>query len=142
MAYCTLDDLLEEIDSSILVELTDNPTAPTGQIDAEAVASAIRRADSIIDGYVGVRYAVPLETVTETIRTVSEDIAVYSLFSRRMIPPKQWADRYERAVNFLQAVSEGSADLGSTADGEKPTAMKNAVYAPNRYWPDDVWETY
>jgi len=142
MAYCTLDDLLEEIDSSILVELTDDLVTPTGEIDTDAVASAIERAASIIDGYVGARYTVPLDTVTETITTLSEDIAIYTLFSRRISVPKQWHDRFELAMSFLKAVADGNADLGSTVDGEKPTAMKNAVYAPTRYWPDDVWETY
>jgi len=142
MAYCTIDDILEELDEQTLIELTDDLVEPTGAVNAQNVLSAIERADSIIDGFVSSRYSVPLDSPTQTVKELSVDLAIYTLFTRRMIPLKQRHERYMAAMQFLQDVATGNADLGSSEDGSKPSAIRFGVYAPDPYWSDDLWEKY
>lgn len=138
MAYITVDDILREIDRSVLVELSDDADEPTGDIVQANVDSAIDRAGAVMDGYLANKTAVPVEA-TPTIKTLAVDIAIYTLMSRRENVTKVRADRYGSAINFLRAVVDGKAMIGDITDTSSRYAI---VCAPEADFGSDIWECY
>ncbi len=139
MGYCTQADIEKELDLAVLIDLTDDPDNPTGEVGAANVESAIVRASAVVDGYLSAKVSVPA-AVTPTLTAVCVDIAVYTLFSRKENVPKNRGDRYGAAINFLRAVVDGKAMLGTEADGESRYPIHSGP-TPDFYG-DDVWSEY
>jgi len=109
--YCTLDDILEEIGRSVLVDLSDDSDTPTGDIIEANVISAIERAGAVIDGYIGQRMSIPVEA-TPTVKALAVDIAIYTLMSRNENVTKVREERYGAAMTFLKSFAEGKVTIG------------------------------
>jgi len=119
MPYSIQDDILEQIDESILIQLTDPDGAA---IDEDVVTRAIEDADATIDSYCQGRYTVPLSPVPDKIRQISVDIAMYNLFSRRGdAAPEVRKDRHKEAIRFLERVSDGKITLGAATPAQSNT---------------------
>ena len=135
MPYCTQDDILEQLDSEILVQLTDD--AGTGSADASVVERAIADADSEIDAYCGRRYTVPFAAVPGIIRKLSVDIAIYHLYGRRTAGdvPDGRKGRYANAVRLLEHISKGLVTLGGQdPEGNPPSTEKPTLSADERLY--------
>ena len=104
MAYSTQDDLLTMIPQVELAALT----AESGEVpDGQVVAEAISRADAEIDAACGLRYTVPFSPVPERVKSLSGDLAIYHLYSRRGVAPAVWRQKYLDALAFLKQVAGG-----------------------------------
>jgi phage gp36-like protein len=110
MAYCTLDDLKDQISEDELIQLTDD--SGSGSVDMEKIHGAIASADALIDGYCGKHYKVPFSPAPPIIRDFSVIIAIYKLFARRQGAPEDRRTRYKDAVDFLKGVAKGENTLG------------------------------
>lgn len=111
MPYCTLADLKNQADESILIQLTDDED--TGEVVTSVTDQAIADAGAEIDGYCGQRYDLPFDPVPVLVRKMAVDIALYNLHGRRPDSlPEERADRYKQAVAFLRDVAKGTATLG------------------------------
>jgi phage gp36-like protein len=111
MSYATAADILEQMDESDLVALTDDTDA--GVYDPTAVQRAIDNAGALIDGHCEGRYSLPFNPVPALVRMYAVDLAIYNLYSRRphVEVPKAIAARQEQAVAYLRRVQIGSASL-------------------------------
>lgn len=114
MPYCTQQDILNSgISQRELAELTSDQG---GVIDALTVAAAIKKADDEIDGYVGVKYSIPLATTPGRVNTWSVKITKFYLFEGRSHRlggiPEAIRDGYKDSVAQLKDVSRGSLSLG------------------------------
>lgn len=127
MAYCTQEDLLNQMPESELIELTDD--AGAGTIDAAKVAAAIADADSEIDGYLGRQTTVPISPVPPTVRRWSVALAIYNLVLRRgwdMGPDHVRRLAYRDAVAAMKEYAAGRLSLGvddpdtPPSDADKP----------------------
>ena len=113
MAYCIQDDLLKMIPESELAELTaESGTEP----DSGVVEEAVAKADGEIDAYLGVRYNLPLPEVPALVRSLSVEMALFHLYSRRSVAPQVRRQKYETAVAFLKQVAAGQASIGGAGD--------------------------
>ena len=122
MAYSTQDDLLAMIPEAELAALT----AETGdEPDAQVAAEAIDRADAEIDAACGMRYRVPFSPAPERVKSLSADLAIYHLYSRRGVAPAIWRQKYLDALAFLKQVAGGQATLAGSG-GEPPAANREA----------------
>lgn len=121
MAYCTIDDLMEQISEDELIELTDDDN--TGVVETSRTDRAIADADAEINGYCGKRYGVPLSPVPALVRKFSADIAIWNLFSRKQIADEGREKRYTNAIRYLQDVAKGNATLG---EGDPDTPPSDA----------------
>lgn len=131
MAYCTQEDLVNQIEEALLKQLTDD--AGADEIDEDIVARAIADADATIDSYCQGRYSVPLSPVPEKIRELSVDIAVYNLYSRRgRVVPEVRKDRHQAAVRFLERVAEGKIALGAATPAPANTENSATVVSAPR----------
>jgi phage gp36-like protein len=114
MAYSSQNDLLMMIAPEELAELT----ADAGDLPDELVVEkAIAQADAEIDAYLGGRYEVPVTPTPPRVKTLSVDMAIYHLYSRRSVIPPVRRDKYEAALAFLKAVAAGTVGLeGASGD--------------------------
>ena len=76
--YCTLEDLKKMMDEATLVQLTDDEGH--GIVNQERINEAISQADAEINSYCAVKYTVPFAVVTDLVRKLSVDIALYNLY--------------------------------------------------------------
>ncbi len=124
MAYCTQTDILNQLDSAVLLQLTDDDGV--GTTDADIVTRAIADADATINSYCQDRYTIPLSPVPDKIRQLSVDIAIYNLYSRREdVTPDIRKDRNKEAIRFLEKVAEGKINLGAATPA--PSNTDNTV---------------
>ncbi len=79
MNYVTQQDLIDRFGEPELVQLTDRTNRPATTIDATTVARHIADAESMIDGYLGKVYALPLATVPPVLVKIAADLARYFL---------------------------------------------------------------
>jgi phage gp36-like protein len=122
--YCTQSDIEKLVPAADLAALTtENEAEP----DAAVVADAIASADAEIDGYLGVKYQVPLSPVPDLVKAMSVDLAIYNLHKRRplMQMPETVKMAYGDRIAFLKAVVAGHATIGETA--AKPPAVSSDV---------------
>lgn len=125
MAYCNQDDILKMVPQEELTELT----ADTGDTpDPEVVTEAIAKADAEIDAYLGTRYAAPLSPVPAQVTSLSVDMAIYHLYTRRSLAPQVRRQKYEAALVFLQRVAAGEVVLEGMG-GELPGTQHQGVEA-------------
>jgi phage gp36-like protein len=108
MAYCTQSDIEKQIPTLELAELTaESGSTP----DAAAVTEAIAKADAEIDSYLALKYSVPISPVPARLRSLSEDIAIYYLYSRRSTIADLRKDNYRNAIDFLKSIVAGTVAL-------------------------------
>jgi phage gp36-like protein len=113
--YCSLDEFIARFDLDELVQLTD-PNG-TGSIGRQVAEAAIVDASSLIDGYLGGRYALPLTTVPTVLIRLCADIARYNLYDNAVTDVVE--KNYKHAVDFLMNVSTGKVRLGLSGTNEK-----------------------
>jgi phage gp36-like protein len=106
-AYCTQENLLVRFGSAELLGIADRDG--DGVVDADVVTSAIETASSIIDSYIGTRYALPLVTVPATLKAICEDLARHALYT--VEPMKIVTDNRDAAIARLKDISRGIASL-------------------------------
>jgi len=115
MAYCTQEDLEEEIPEAKLIELTDD--TGSGTVDEDIITEVIAEADAVIDSYCGHRYTVPFgsENFPDIIRLFSIRLAVYELYSRRVDGgiPDSVADNYDKTLDHLNRITLGRAQVNA-----------------------------
>ena len=117
MTYCTINDLKKIVPEQDLIELTDD-TVPAATIVTANVDKAIADAGEMIDGYLRVRYSLPLDPAPGLINTLACDIAVYRLYARRvkLTPPEGVTERYKNALALLKQIQKGEITLGAGAE--------------------------
>jgi phage gp36-like protein len=116
--YCTSDDILGVIPEQELMQLSDD-TVPPFMVNTAVVAQAISQATSLINGYIGGRYQLPLVTVPELVTTIALDISVYKLYLRRKkrALPEGVKTGYDDAMKQLRDVQAGKLSLGVDQSG-------------------------
>lgn len=135
MPYATATELLDRFDAEEIAQRTDRSTprlvtaellraaaaagdlsAWTSAEQAAAVAalslinSALVDADNTIDGYLAVRYAVPLASPPAVVKRLACDLARYFLYDDQATETVQ--KRYDTAERFFREVGAGKLSLG------------------------------
>lgn len=118
MTYSSLQLLTDRYGEYTLVALTDRTHPATGVLDQAVVARALSDADAMIDGYLAVRYALPLASVPALIEDLAGSIAIYKLHVAAP-DPKVQAD-YDQALRTLKDISRG--DVRLSVAGIEPSA--------------------
>ena len=93
-------------------------------VTEEAQAAALERASAVADGYIGMRFTVPLTSWGGDLVRVVCDIAAYDLLTQRPInvPAEPWTPRvrYEDAVQWLEKVSRGEIKPANVVTSPTP----------------------
>ena len=137
MPYIVQADLLADLPNDVLIQLTDDNK--DGAVDAAVVADAITRAQSEVDGYLATRYAVPIASPPDLVKSLTAILTVHRLYGRRGRGiPDDWAKRYDQAVRTLRDISNGTITLGvdpPPAESSKSTAGE--TFGPERMFDRD-----
>jgi phage gp36-like protein len=118
MAYCTLAQMLVQYGEPMLRDATDRADAATGDVDEAAVERAIASADALIDGYLKVRYALPLGDTPALVNELSMTIALYKAHPR--VADEKVQRDYDNALKLLTQISKG--DIKLDAAGAEPAS--------------------
>lgn len=122
--YATRDDMVKRYS---LNEISQLERYLMGD---ESVEAAIADAGSIIDGWIGAKYTIPLEYPPDNIKIFVCDIARYLLWKSKA--SEEVRRRYEDALSYLKGVSKGTNVLlvkNPTTEEVKPAA-KSPVTMP------------
>jgi phage gp36-like protein len=117
VSYTTLSALTDKFGEPMLVALTDRGELATNTVDLDVINRAITDAAAMIDGYVSVRYALPMLEVPDLIGRLALAIAIYDLHVSS--PDDKIKNDYEAALKTLMQISSGAVRL--PIDG-KPAA--------------------
>ena len=136
--YATRDDMVKRYS---LTEVSQLERYLSG---GESVDAAIADAGSIIDGWIGARYAVPLEYPPDNIKIFVCDIARYLLWKSKA--SEEVRRRYDDAMSYLKGVSKGTNVLlvknPTTQEvkpaAKSPTAMPMGTTYRGGVFSDDV----
>ncbi|MDJ1463408.1 DUF1320 domain-containing protein [Nitratireductor sp. GZWM139] len=118
MAYCTLQELTDRYSQRMLVEISDRADAPTGAVDTDLIDRAVADADALINGYLKVRYRLPLASIPRLVKDLSLRISIY--YAHAHIASDKIRRDYEEALSTLKHISQGLIRLD--LDGAEPEA--------------------
>lgn len=131
MPYATQADMVSHFGERELIDLTDRFDVPLGLINAAVLAKALTRADAEIDGYLGVRFSLPLSVVPALLLDLACDIAHYHLYTLEV--PDLVSERYKAAIKTLQAIADGRVSLGLPAATPQGGGLVEMVSGPKLF---------
>lgn len=120
MDYATLDDLIERAGQDEILMVADRDG--DGVADPDVVAKAIADAASAIDGYLAVRYRLPLVVIPSQVNGWAVSIARYHL--HRDGAPDHVVRDWKAANADLEKVSSGRIRL-PLPGGDDPASSKS-----------------
>lgn len=132
MSYASKQDIEKQYDAGTVLGVAPHPT-DVGEVDTEKVLEACRAASGDIDGYLGVRYAVPLDETPDTVRRMAVDIALYRMSTEGQVTEER-RKRYEDAIAFLKRVADNKARIPglSLVEAETPPEPQALSRVPGR----------
>ena len=125
MTYATLPDLIKRAGQQEILQIADRDR--DGTPDPDVVEAAIRDGMNVVNGYVAAKYAVPLPSVPDLVRTWTVSIARYTL--HRNTPPDHVRTDFEDAIKALKDVAAGRIVLPVEAGEEPPASVAGTVMA-------------
>lgn len=125
--YATVADLVTRSGERELIDLTDKGDDSVGVVVPAVAEAAIADACGEVDGYLGVRYRLPIAApVPVMLVAVVCDIARFRLYDNRAT--EEVRKRYDDAVRWLRDVSRGVAVLpGADTTGSAGAALAEVV---------------
>lgn len=133
MPYATQADLETRFGAAEILQLSDRDGA--GGADPGVVEAALAAAAVEIDGYLAVRYALPLAAVPDLVREIACDLARYRLWKDQA--PERVRQAQEDAVAQLKRLSAGVMRLTGAAGTEPAAGPVGGVLADV---PDPVFD--
>ena len=141
MAYCAAADILLELSTYTVAELTDDVN---GKVTVDAVVTrCIANADTEINSYI--RGKQTIDGTDVILRKRSVDIAIYYLYARRMPAnmPESVTARYEAAISWLKAIRDNKVVIDdSAASGNTGAYMKVSKTSSDLVFTDTVLDGY
>lgn len=122
MSYARKSDLIERFGERELVQLTDRTRTPPTTVDDVVVDRALGDAASLIDGYLGKVYALPLATVPTNLTKIQADVARYYLHGKAADKDSAVTRAYGEAIAWLRDVAAGRIRLDDGA-GDAPAPL-------------------
>lgn len=124
MSYASPEDLVERAGLEELLQIADrdNDFAP----DPDVIEAALTHADNLVNGYIAVKYRLPLTSVPDLVRTWAVSIARYWL--HRDAPPDYVRQDYQDAIAALKDVARGLIQIPD-AEGNAPASSGGTVMA-------------
>lgn len=124
MSYCTEQEFADAFGQSELDDLT--------RID-QTFARAADDAASIMDGYMAVRYTLPLVAIPVIVKGWALDITRYRLWDEHA--PQEVRRRYEDAIAALQQLAKGLIEL-------PPAVVNGQATKPGESTVQQFWDAF
>lgn len=134
MTYATLADLVVRAGEKEILQIADRDR--DGVADPDVIEGALANAAMRIDGYVGVKFDLPLPSVPALVQDWAVSIARYVL--HRNGAPAHVRQDYDDAIAALKDVAAGRIIL-PVALGDPAPASSGAAGTVMASHPDQVW---
>lgn len=137
MSYCELADIITELSTATVAQLTDD-TSGTSLVTA-TVTTAITAADDEINAYCRPKHTVPFSSTPNLIKRLSVNLTVCNLYGRRRESDNFSNDeldkRYERVLRTLRDIAKGIIEIDDS------TSFQNTAgnYTSNKTSLDKVY---
>ncbi len=128
MSYATQVDLETRYGATEILQLADRDGS--GVVDTGVVEAALAAAAVEIDGYLAVKYALPLAATPPLVTQLACDIARYRLWKDRA--SEQVRKNYDDAVDQLKRLSSGVMRLVNAAGLESGVGPAATVRVSTR----------
>lgn len=139
MPYTSQNALNQRFGSAEIDGLLDRDNS--GVADTQALAAVIGDADALINGYVGVRYVLPLAYTPALLGNLAADVVRYKLYDDRA--SEEVRRRYEDAIETLRELAAGDLVLPPDVNGTPAsTSIAFAGYSADRVFDADTLEPY
>lgn len=140
MPYCSVQDLIDRCGSLAIVQLSNPDDSTAETVDEAVVNRAILDACGEMDGYIGVRYTLPLTEIPNQLRTLAIDLALYrlGLLLRTGGDLEAIKDRYDDGIRFLRDMVKGLANLGLDQTTEPVNQVINYSSSPRQFGRDNL----
>ncbi len=115
MPYASLTDLIERAGEEEILQVADRDD--DGAADPDVIEAALVHADNVANGYLKVRYRLPLASVPDLLRTWCVAIARYYL--HRDGAPDYVVRDWKAADQALKDMARGLIDL-PVGEGDQP----------------------
>jgi len=143
MRYCTREDLGNAIPLMTLTQLSnDDPGAR--QPDEQVIASSVRQAEELVDGYLRGRYHLPLDPVPTVLRDAVIYLARHWLYQRRpegALPDAVISARKD-TLKLLESIRDGVITLGLPTGHAVPEPGEIRVRARPPHFSAQLWAGY
>ena len=132
MDYCTIEDIETQTSTPTLIQLTSDDGQE--EINRVVALEAILYSSTLIDGYLGGRYARPLDAHFPVLRILAIDLSIYRLYSRRMRNemPEVIETAYKNAISTLRDIQKGVITLQSENDTLESSGFNAEEYKTNK----------
>jgi phage gp36-like protein len=127
--YCTIEDLLKDIDKNLLIDLVNDENRSYLSVDLsqpDDICSArlngqISAAGIEIDGYIASRYIIPFDETPARLTQIAKDITIYNCYKRRhrLDMPDSIVSIYKSRVEELKGIQKGTISLGLPGKSEE-----------------------
>jgi phage gp36-like protein len=135
MPYASLSDMITRYGEKELINLTDRSSPRLNAVDAAILVQAFFDADAEIDGYLAVRYTLPLPHTPPVLMRIACDITRYRLYDKAAT--EEVRNRYTDAVKWLAAIARGLVSLGMPT-ASAPTATGPLIAGARRAFSRDA----
>jgi phage gp36-like protein len=126
MSYAQIADMVARFGQREMIQLTDQSTPPADQVDPTVAQPALDAASAIMDGYISVKYALPLVAPTSPMLVeMCCDIARYRLYRDQVT--ETVANREKRAMTWLREVAQGLVKIDSPGTAVEPAPRPDVV---------------
>lgn len=116
--FATLDAMRDKFGESELIELTVTEPPYVQEINMTRLNAAMQQANSEIEGYIGARYPLPLQTVPPFLQSIACDMTRYHASTGAMSENSPIKTRYEAALKTLKEISKGAIQIGGNPTGQ------------------------
>jgi len=110
VSYTDKPGMIDAFGEAELVQRTDRAEPPTGEIDDDVLDAALVDATSVINGYLGGVYALPIVgDAPDPLPRLCKDIARYALYDE--VVPETIQKRYDDAIALLKDIASRKFSL-------------------------------
>lgn len=123
MSYCTIQDILKDIDQTQLIYLLNDENRTAGEIDLEDADDVcviraneiIADADEEINGYLRRRYELPFTSTPTIIKRLSKEISIRNIKRRRHRDDLSESEEtaYRSVIRTLENIQKSVIDIGA-----------------------------
>ena len=131
MSYTSKAEMVDRFGELEMIQLTDREI--TGLLDEDVLNRALADADALLDGYLRLRYAIPVDDATGLLSMLAADVTRYLLYDEH--PTDIVKERYEKALERLKEIARGlvtlDADSADSGDEDAATASGTVAVVAN-----------
>lgn len=130
MTYATIGDVFKRYKPIRTMVGSDDVQVTSNDVSSVFISDA----ESLIDGYIGRRYSVPLDATPSFITQIASDISIFNMLVEKLPEtPDFFQPRYDRSIALLEQIASGKIDVVSATvidEGDQEAWSSTEEYHP------------